>query len=179
MPLRMQALGHWQTLVEMRSSLKCFEASVTIAVGGMDIDVGLFVNLRAFIEDECTVGLCSVEFSGGVWMHKYFQMVVKGNFCSLSVLDKKLKVCLGWDESPPMGHVVTSKRLRDEGLHTFLSMVDYYMKDNRGKHFEFAHHDVIADDTNEGKMKYAKFGKVGLNNHVSLLHNNVLQSAHQ
>ena len=61
MPLRMQALGHWQAQVGMRSSLKCFEASVTIVVGGMDIDIGLFVNLRGFIKEECTVGLCSMK----------------------------------------------------------------------------------------------------------------------
>ena len=106
-------------------------------------------------------------------------MMAKGNFGSLPVLYKKLEVCLGWDESPPMGHVVTSKRLRDEGLHTFLGMVGYYMKDNRIKHFEFVHHNVIAIDMNKGKMKYTKFGKVGLNNHVSLSHSNILQSAHQ
>ena len=54
---------------------------------------------------------------------KYFQMVMKGNIRSLPMLNKILKVCLGWDECPPMGRVVTSKRLRDEGLHTFLGMV--------------------------------------------------------
>jgi hypothetical protein len=34
--------------------------------------------------------------------------------------NKKTKVCLGWDESPPTGHVVSCKTLRDEGLHKFL-----------------------------------------------------------
>ena len=53
------------------------------------------------------------------------------------------------------------------------------MRDNREKHFEFVHHNVIAIDMNKGKMKYTKFGKVGLNNHVSLSHSNILQSAHQ
>lgn len=37
----------------------------------------------------------------------------------------------------------------------------------------------FADDMNECKLEYAKFGKVGLNNHVSLCDSNMLQSAHQ
>jgi hypothetical protein len=76
-----------------------------------------------------------------------------------------------------MGHVVSCKKLRDEGLHTFKGMIGYCMKNNREKHFEYVHHNV-ANDMN-GKMEYTKFGKVGLNNRVSLSHSNVLQRAHQ
>ena len=56
--------------------------------------------------------LCSMEH-GGALTHKHFQMVMKGN---PPVLNKKIKVCLGWDVT--VGHVVSGKRLRDEGLHT-------------------------------------------------------------
>lgn len=45
--------------------------------------------------------------------------------------------------------------------------------------FEFVHHNVLVDDMNDDKMEYMKFGKVGLNNHVSLLHSNILQRTHQ
>lgn len=103
-----------------------------------------------------------------------FQMVVKGNFGSLLVLNKKIEVCMGWDVSPPMGHVVSCKKLRDKGLHTFKGMIGYCMKNNGNKYFEFVHHNVSADDMN-GKMEHAKFRKVGLNDRVSLSHSNVLQ----
>ena len=53
------------------------------------------------------------------------------------------------------------------------------MKDNGHNQFEFVHHNVSADDMNEGKMEYAKFGRMGLKNLVSLSHNNILQCAHQ
>ena len=75
------------------------------------------------------VGLCYVE-RGGALMHKHFQMVFKGNFSGLSVLNKKMKVCLGQDEDLPTNHVILCKRLTDEGLHTFKGMVEYCMKDN-------------------------------------------------
>ena len=36
----------------------------------------------------------------------------------------------------------------------------------------------FADDMNECKLEYVKFGKIGLNNHVNLCDSNMLQSAH-
>ena len=95
------------------------------------------------------------------------------------MLDKKIKVCLGWDESPPTGLVVSCKRLRDDGCHTFKGIVGYCMKDNMEEHFEFVHHNVSTNDMNQGTMEYAKFGKVRLNNYVGLSHSNILQRAHQ
>jgi hypothetical protein len=43
-------------------------------------------------------------------------------------------------------------------------MVGYCMKDNGHNRYEFVPHKVSADDMNEGKMEYAKFSKMGLEN---------------
>lgn len=59
-------------------ALKYFEASITIAVGGVDVDIKLLISLRMFIEDHCIVGFCVVE-RGGALTHKHLQMAVKGN----------------------------------------------------------------------------------------------------
>lgn len=132
---RVWALAHPQVQEQTHSSPKYFKASVTIAVGGMDVDVGFLVNLRRFIEEECMIGMCSVE-RGGVLTDKHVQMmVVKGNFSSLPVLNRRIEVCLRYDECPLMCHVVSCKRLRDEGLHTLSGMVGYYTKDNGEEHF--------------------------------------------
>lgn len=61
------------------------------AMGGTDVDIGLLVNLRKFIEDEC---MCSMG-RGGALTHNHFQMFVNGNFISLPLLKKIIKVC--WD----------------------------------------------------------------------------------
>lgn len=106
--------------------------------------------------------------------HKHSQMMLNNILSSLFVLKKKIKVALGWQVDPSMGHIVSCKKLRDEGLHTFLGMVGYCVKDNGQDQFEFVHHNMSADDMNVGKMEYTKFGKVGLKNHVSLSHNNIL-----
>lgn len=121
------------------------------------------------------------EWTGWCINPQAISKMAKGNFNSLPMLNKKIKVCLGWDVSPPMGHVVSCKKLKDEGLHTFKGMIGYSMKNNEEMHFEFVHHNVSANEMNNGKMEYTKFGKVGLNNHdhVNLPHSTVLQKAHQ
>ena len=81
-----------------------------------------------------------------------------GGFTNLLVLNKKIKGCLGWDENPPTGHVVSCKKLRDWGLHTFKGMIGYCMKDN-----------VCWPRTQLTKqLEYVMFRKIGLNNQVSL-----------
>ena len=100
-----------------------------------------------------------------------------GNFTSLPVLNKKIEVYLGWYASPLMGHVVSCKKLGDEGLHTLKGVIGYYMKDNGEEHFEFVHHNVLLEDMNDNKMEYEKFGKMGLNNRVSLSQSNGRVSA--
>lgn len=77
----------------------------------------------------------------------------------------KVQVCLGWDESHPTDHVVSCRKLKDEGLHTYRGMLGYCMKDNGEVHFEVVYHNVLAKDTNDNK--------VGLNNCVSLSHSNI------
>lgn len=56
MPPRMRALARAQAQERTRGCLKYFE-SVTYAVGGVDIDIRLIVNLRRFIEENCIAGL--------------------------------------------------------------------------------------------------------------------------
>lgn len=63
---------------------------------------------------------------------------------------------------PPMDHMVYCKWLRNDGLHTFLGMVGYCMKNNGEEHLEFVHLNVLVEDMNDDKMEYAKFGKVDL-----------------
>lgn len=41
------------------------------------------------------------------------------------------------------------------------------MKNNGEEHYEFVQCNVSVDVVNDNKMEYAKFAKLGLNNHVS------------
>ena len=77
------------------------------------------------------------------------------------------------------GHVVFCKRLRNEGLQMCLGMAGYCVKYIGEENFEFVHHNVFANNMNEGKLEYAKLKNISLNNCVSLSHSNILQRAHQ
>jgi hypothetical protein len=61
MPPRMRALAYLHAKKQTCACLKYFEALVTISVGGVDIDVGLLVNLKRFLEENCIACLCLVE----------------------------------------------------------------------------------------------------------------------
>lgn len=80
--------------------------------------------------------------------------MVKGDFSTLPLLNKKIKFGLCWDVNPHTSHVMSCKKLRDEGLPTFLGMVGCCMKDNGEEHIEFVDQNVSLDDMNEGIMEY-------------------------
>ena len=88
-----------------------------IAIEGVDIDIS-FMRMRKFIEKDCIVGLCLVG-RGDALTHSTFSIGHEGELSCLLVLNKKFKVCLEWDVSPPARHVVLCKKLRGESLHSF------------------------------------------------------------
>ena len=126
---RILALARAQGQEQTRACLKYIEASVTIVMEGIHADIALLVNLKRFVEEHCIEGLCSME-RGGALTHEHFQKMVKGDFASFPVLNKTLKVCLEWDESALMGHVVSCKKCKDGDLHTLKGMIGYCMNDN-------------------------------------------------
>jgi hypothetical protein len=67
--------------------LEYFEALVTIAMEGVDVDIRLLVKMKNFIEEQCAARMCLIE-RGGALMHMHFQMAMKGNFTSLRALNK-------------------------------------------------------------------------------------------
>jgi hypothetical protein len=109
MPPRMRVLAQSQGQEQNHVCLKYIEASVTNVVGGMDVDTALLVKLKRIVEERCIARLCSEE-RGGALTNKHFQMMVEGNFASLLVLNKRTKVCLGWNESSPTGHVISCEK---------------------------------------------------------------------
>lgn len=74
--------------------------------------------------------------------------MLKGNINNSFVLNK-IEVALGWDANPSTCHVVSCK-LRDEGLHIFLGVVGFCMKDNGEDPFKSIYVNVFVDDMNEG-----------------------------
>jgi hypothetical protein len=74
---------------------------LTVAVGGMGIDIALLVRLREFMKEECMVGLCFVERGGASVDTNNFKWLSRGILVVCQCWSKKIKDCLGWNESPP------------------------------------------------------------------------------
>lgn len=53
--------------------VKTMELSITVGVGGTNIDVSLLTKMDALLQSSCSVGVCSME-RGGALSHLHFQM---------------------------------------------------------------------------------------------------------
>lgn len=102
------------------------ELSITVGVGGADIDVGLLSRMDAFLYSCSLAGVCFVE-RGGALLHLDFQMVVRVLASSIITMNKIMKRALGWDQQG----IVMCQHLKQKQLHTFHGMVDYCLKDVR------------------------------------------------
>eukprot|EP00250_Pteridium_aquilinum_P022110 c25305_g3_i1 orf=628-1830(+) len=153
--------------------LPTLEVSVTISVGGGDIDRGLFPRINAFLVDKTQAGKCSIE-RGGAAFHLHFQMVARLQARSIIAVSKLVKSFLGWDVTQPVGGMVLCRKLTNKRLHTFHGLLGYCMKDVSKEHFETVDHNVSAQDISLGLEQYALFGQEENKNRVALTMQNIV-----
>jgi hypothetical protein len=79
---------------QVKDSEKLLVASVTIVVGGSDVDPNLLSKMEVLIKKECVAGLCAFE-KGCTFLHLHMQMVVKLHISNLKILNKVLKKWFG------------------------------------------------------------------------------------
>jgi hypothetical protein len=92
---------------QVKDSEKLLVASVTIVVGGSDVDPNLLSKMEVSITKECVAGLCALE-RGHIILHLHMQMVVKFHISSLKMLNKVFKEWLGWDDPKKLGMLCTT-----------------------------------------------------------------------
>ena len=115
---------------------KEMEFSVTISVGNDDISMEHLAKVEEFLQKECISGLCSIERGGGM-LRLHLQMVCRLFTSSATMVSKKLKYYLGWEDPKkvPTGHHILTKALQNQGLHTYTGMLGYCIKDKGKDHF--------------------------------------------
>ncbi|MCO5549477.1 hypothetical protein L7F22_002948 [Adiantum nelumboides] len=104
--------------MKLEKPQKVMEASVTISVGGGDVDVGLLACMQEFLEKKTLAGICSVEH-GRTLLHLHLQMVVRMWSTLFIAINKMVKNYLGWAKAPPPGGIVLCRALTQRRLHTF------------------------------------------------------------
>lgn len=151
-----------------------FEVSITVSVGGVDIDRRLLVNMQAFLAERANAGKCSLE-RGGAAFHLHLQMVARLQSKTLIAISRLVKVYLGWDSAEPVGGMVMCMKLANKGLHTFIGLLGYCMKDACKEHFETVDHNVTASDISLGLEQYALHGQEENKNRVVLTMHNLVE----
>ncbi|MCO5576548.1 hypothetical protein L7F22_030360 [Adiantum nelumboides] len=151
---------------------RVIEASVTVSVGGSDVDVGLLPCMEEFLRKETCAGLCAVEW-GGIAFNLHFQMVVRIWATLLIAINKKVRRYLGWDTDKPAGGLILCHALKQRNMHTFRGMVEYCMKDRDEPHFQKVDHKISVDDQNDGIELHSLYGADALKNKVCLTPVNV------
>jgi hypothetical protein len=82
------------------------------------------------------------------------------------------------DKDAPTEHFVHCKNFKQQSLHTYVEMLDYYLKNSCEYHFQFVKYNVSAKEKITSKLKRAKYGVVALKNCVPLLQTNVIKHAY-
>ena len=110
------------------------------------------------------------------YVEKYFQVVFRILSISTIAMGKLVKVYLRWDkgEAPSGSHVLV-KRLSGVGLHTYVGMLGYCIKDKGEDHFEVVHNNITDEDLIAGLEEYVKFGTPFAKNKVVLTSKNLLE----
>ena len=153
------------------------DVSVTISVGSDDIEVHLLQKVEEFINKECISGLCSIE-RGGALSRLHLQMVCRLVTSCAAMVSKLIKTYLGWNDvkKAPVGHHILTKTLHNTGLHTFIGMLGYCIKDKGEDHFQCVHKNVTPEQM-EGLEEYIKYGTPFAKNRIVLTHTNLIERA--
>ncbi|KAL3678273.1 hypothetical protein R1sor_021229 [Riccia sorocarpa] len=116
---------------------------------------------------------------GGSLLNLHVQGVI-AMLCSSAVDAKKqLTAAVGSAGERPMGAGRCVKKLTNKGIHTFVDMVGYYLKDRHELHFRVCMKNIIEAVQREGMMLYTFYGAEDMKNRVELNPNNVMQHALQ
>ncbi|KAL3690724.1 hypothetical protein R1sor_004375 [Riccia sorocarpa] len=100
--------------------------------------------------------------------------------CSSAVDAKKqLTAPVGWADEHPVGAGICVKKLMNKGIHTFVGMVGYCLKDRHELHFRVCMRNITDAVQREGMMLYTFYVAADMKNRVELNPNNVMRRALQ
>ncbi len=151
----------------MKDSKKLLEASMTIVLGGSNVDPNLLCKREMFIIKECLARLCALK-RGGTLSHLHMQMVVKFHISSLKMLNKVLKEWSGWDDLKKLGMSCIASSYKT--LAYIHLLVGHYMINIYEDHFQFIRHNVSGEMMEVSMLGFFKYKATLVKNQVYLTH---------
>jgi len=152
--------------------------SITISIGSCKIYLEYLKKIEEIIEKECILGLCSIE-RGGALSRLHLQMVCWILASSATMVNKCIKSYIEWNKAKiaPIRHHILTKMLCNTGLHTFIGISRYCMKDRCKDHFHCVHWNITPKQIAKGIEKYVKHGTLFAKNRIILTHKNFIGKA--
>ncbi|KAL3681877.1 hypothetical protein R1sor_024833 [Riccia sorocarpa] len=160
------------------AAVKRLELFVTISVAGADISPRIFPSVQDFLHNHCQAGIFVVE-RGGSLLNLHLQGVIAIFGTSPLDVKKRLTAVIGWADDRPIGAGVCVKKLSNKGIHTFVRMVGYCLKDRKELHFRVCMKDISDAVQCEGMLLYTFYGAADLKNRVELNPSNIMERALQ
>ncbi|KAL3692874.1 hypothetical protein R1sor_006525 [Riccia sorocarpa] len=162
------------------AALKMMELSVTISIAGSDISPTLFPLIQDFLQCQCHchVGAFAIE-RGGSLLNLHLQGVVSMECSSAVDAKKRITAAIDWTEHRPVGAGACVKKLTNKGIHTFVGMVGYCLKDRQELHFRMCMKNITDAAQREGMLLFTFYGAADLKNRVELNPTNIMQRALQ
>ncbi|MCO5565039.1 hypothetical protein L7F22_018709 [Adiantum nelumboides] len=170
-----RSIGKQQNREENRQ--KIMEVSVTVSMGGGDIDIALLGSIQEFLEKETLAWNCSIE-RGGTLLHVHLQMVLRMWSTSLVAINRMIKSYLCWADVAPQGGVVICRALTKRKLHTFEGMIGCSLKDNGQLYFQMVQHNITAKQINQRIELHMRYDCDEVKNRVCLTSANIFDRAH-
>lgn len=156
------------------------EFSVTVQRDGGDLNVDhCMTPLRDWLCEKCSRAYVGVE-RGGALGYLHLQCVIHTIApMAAATISKNLNILLGFKDAAAVtyeqGSVMT-RALSQKGLHTFLGMVGYCMKDRMQPWFDSFSIGVSQDDIQSGEALYLEHGQPDIIKNACVLSSyNILQ----
>lgn len=157
--------------------LKLWEVSVTISAGSCDIDTAVMPKLEQFLKDKCEAGMFSFE-RGGTVGHLHVQGVIRVKCKQAASMTAALKTLFGWNKSKhSVGARIMCRSLIQTGVHTWLGMIGYCIKDFGQERFKYVMQNISDEDISVGQDEVLEHGAAPLKHRIALGPNNVFDRA--
>ncbi|KAL2633809.1 hypothetical protein R1flu_005288 [Riccia fluitans] len=127
---------------------KTFDVSLTIGIPGETVDENVFDLLVNWLEYRAEMAVLALE-RGDAFLQLHVQGMVRVKTSSTKILNREIKVVIGWESNAPVGGSVCLKPLHDRGLHTVIGLIGYCLKDEGAAHFKFYSKNVSEEQKAE------------------------------
>lgn len=163
---------------EATTSLRPLQVSITIGQVGSDIELEAFDRAAIYLEQNADMAALAME-RGDSQLQLHLQGVACIRSTSVQRVKGDMAKVLGWYDKPPAGASMCVKSLCGNGIHNFLGLVGYCLKDEGQPHHRLYLKNLNSEQIEEGRRRHIVHGAVHNKNRLEITPQNLLSCALQ